>query len=73
MSQGDNEMVLKAVETNSLNEKENMNGDHDEKYTVIRVKRKTTDDPERALTINSKKVGTSIFSKFNRGNLEETR
>lgn len=55
MSQGDNELVLKAVDTNLLNEKENMNGDHDEKYTVIRVKRKTTDDPERALTINSKK------------------
>ena len=27
-----------------------------EDYTLIRVKRKTTDDPEQALTVNSKKV-----------------
>ena len=28
----------------------------DMKYTVIRVKRKITDDPEKALSVNSKKV-----------------
>ena len=32
----------------------------DMKYTVIRVKRKITDDPEKALSVNSKKVKFKI-------------
>ena len=31
------------------------------KYTVIRVKRKITDDPEKALSVNSKKVKNRNF------------
>jgi len=53
------------IEKNKLNkteseEKENKM-ENTEKYTVIRVKRKTTDDPERALTINCKKVPLSYI------------
>jgi len=48
-------MATKTInEQWSIDESETVSLD-DMKYTVIRVKRKITDDPEKALSVNSKK------------------
>jgi len=44
-------MAVEEETTSEANKENNMS----ENYTLIRVKRKVTDDPEKALTVNSKK------------------
>ena len=54
-------MATKTInEQWSIDESETVSLD-DMKYTVIRVKRKITDDPEKALSVNSKKVKNRNF------------
>ena len=54
-------MATKTInEQWSIDESETVSLD-DMKYTVIRVKRKITDDPEKALSVNSKKVKKRKF------------
>lgn len=54
-------MATKTInEQWSIDESETVSLD-DMKYTVIRVKRKITDDPEKALSVNSKKVRNYNF------------
>ena len=54
-------MATKTInEQWSIDESETVSLD-DMKYTVIRVKRKITDDPEKALSVNSKKVQNHNF------------
>lgn len=54
-------MATKTInEQWSIDESETVSLD-DMKYTVIRVKRKITDDPEKALSVNSKKVKSRNF------------
>lgn len=59
-------MATKTInEQWSIDESETVSLD-DMKYTVIRVKRKITDDPEKALSVNSKKVKSrNFYDKIN--------
>ena len=59
-------MATKAInEQWSIDETETVSLE-DMKYTVIRVKRKITDDPEKALSVNSKKVLIMFTLKIHR-------